>query len=177
VSAPDFFVDFARTGLIYGLGLGTTPEQWSEGLGGGFISDVDKKHKQMRQDYGLVELTFSRKEESWRCFNISVQAHRLWWTPEGAPARVRLEYGAFPKFIRFADVCSKLNEFGFEPQLIDDKQISDHTRYYIPETKILIYVLSDDVAAEPDRMPPGTLWAMYLSIDAEVWAEPTRKTR
>jgi hypothetical protein len=26
-------------------------------------------------------------------------------------------------------------------------------------------------------MPPGTLWAMYLSIDAEVWAEPTRKTR
>jgi hypothetical protein len=177
LNALDFFVNFARTGNICGLGLDTTPQQWADALGDRCISAVNKKQKQMRRDYGLVELTFSGSEESWRFFSVSVQAHRLWWSPDSVPDRLRSEYGPFPKIINFEDVRSELRKFGLEPCLIDDMQISDHARYYISVTKILIYALSPDIATEPDHMRPGALWSMYLTVDAEVWAEPTRKTR
>lgn len=173
--ALDFFVDFASTGSIYGLGLASTPEQWSINLGDDYTDDVDKK--QLRRDYGLVEVTFSRTAGSWRCINIAIQAHRLWWMPENAPGKLRNKYGDFPRFTRFEEVRHKLELLNLEVRLINDKQESDHVRYYVPATKTLIYALSSEIARDSDDMPPGALWSMYLTIDADIWAKPTRQTR
>lgn len=174
MTALDFFIDFAVTGRVEGVGLNSKPDDWSEHLGAGYVDD--KRKNQMRRDYGLVELGFARVERAWRCAAISIQAHRLWRDANNVPPKLRRRYGVFPRTIQFEEMRKRLRALDHEPRLIDDQQSSDHERYYVPETKILIYVLSVKPSDDLDGMPPQRLWSMNLSVDSEIWAMPLRKS-
>lgn len=174
MTALDFFIDFAITGQVEGVGLNSKPDDWSENLGADYVDD--RRKNQMRRDYGLVELGFARVERTWRCATISIQAHRLWWHADNVPPKLRRRFGAFPRSIPFEETRKRLRELDHEPHPIDDQQKSDHERYYVPGTKILIYVLSAKPADDLDGMPPQTLWSMNLSVDSEVWAMPLRES-
>jgi hypothetical protein len=172
VNALDFFVDFAVTGRVEGVSINSTPEDWSDRLGADFIDDESKSKKRMRRDYGLVELGFYRVEGAWRCLGIGIQVHRLWWNSDNVPAKLRSRYGDFPRIVPFEDLRERLSALGHEPRLIEDEQPFEYTRYYIPDTKILIGVLSPERGEDFDDMPAGMLWAMHLSDDSEIWARP-----
>jgi hypothetical protein len=172
--ALNFFVDFAVSGRVEGLGLDSVPEDWARHLGKDYIDDISKSKKRLRRDYGLVELGFCRPAGVWRCFLVSIQAHRLWWDSDNVPAKLRSKYGSFPRAIVFEDLRRGLSALGHEPSLIEDAEPSDQTRYYMPETKILVGVNSPKRQKTHD-MHSGAIWAMHLSEDADVWARP-RKT-
>jgi hypothetical protein len=174
VPALNFFVDFAVSGRVEGVGLDSAPEDWSEHLGKDYIDDISKSKKRLRRDYGLVELGFYRPGGAWRCFLVSIQAHRLWWDNHNAPAKLRSKYGPFPRVILFEDLRRELSALGHEPSLIEDEDPSDQTRYYMPEAKILIGV-NTPKPQEEDDIPSGAIWAMHLSEDADIWARPRKK--
>ncbi|MGI8648278.1 MAG: hypothetical protein DLM55_04420 [Acidimicrobiales bacterium] len=113
MSGLDFLVDFAATGDIEGVGLGSSPYEWDQIIGADYVDDVQKN--QMRRDYGLIELTFWHTDGAWLCTGISVQAHRLWWeTADLVPAMLQKKYGEFPRsgqfnalFCRCACICCR----------------------------------------------------------------------
>jgi hypothetical protein len=167
----DFFAGFAVSGRVEGVGLSSSPEDWSEHLGTAYVDDKSKSKKRLRRDYGLVELGFYRGAGGWQCFLISIQAHRLWWDSNNVPARLLSKYGSFPRAVSFEELRRSLRSLGHEPSLIEDQEPSDQTRYYIPETKVLVGVHSPK-QQEADDMPRGTIWAMHLSDDSDNWARP-----
>lgn len=166
----DFFVDFASTGHIEGIGLGSSLEEWDRSVGVDYVDD--SKKKQLSRDYGLVELTFWRSEEAWQCTNISIQTHRLWWDSSQGPAKLLKKYGDFPRSVLFEELREKLDPLDRAPNLIEDQKKSDYTRYYIPESKVLIIILSSPVPKNLDDMPRGMIWSMNLSVNSEVWIKP-----
>jgi hypothetical protein len=172
MSALDFFTDFAVNGHVEGVGLNSTPEEWTENLGPDFIDDKSKSNKRMRRDYGLVELGFFRADGLWNCFLISLQAHRLWRHGD-VPQKLVDRYGEFPRSIQFDEVRRVLSALGYEPELIADEQGSDTVRYHIPATNILIAVASAEVE-EFEYLPAGSVWAMHLSQGSDVWARPRK---
>lgn len=175
MTAVDFLTDFAVSGHVEGVGLPSAPEDWSEHLGTDYIDDISKSKKRLRRDYGLVELGFGRAEGAWRCFLISIQAHRLWWDNDNVPAKLRSKYGAFPRVVPFEDLRARLSALGHEPHFIEDQVPSDQMRYYISETKIIVGVHSAK-KQEADDIPSGAIWAMHLSDDSDTWARPHKTT-
>jgi hypothetical protein len=159
VSGLDFFVDFAASGRVEGIGLNSTLEDWSEHLGDNYVDDIKKK--QMRRDYGVVELGFNRAGEQWRCVGIGIQAHRLWWTTGSVPPKLSREYGYFPSVIRFDELRNRLKFLEHEPLLVDEQE--DFAKYSIPVTGVLMYIVSPRRPDRPGGLPAGALWSMYLS--------------
>ena len=174
MTSLDFFVGFAASGRVEGVGLNSAPEDWSDHLGADFIDDKSKSKKRLRRDYGLVELGFSREDGGWRCFVISIQVHRLWWHDELVPEKLRSKYGEFPKAVSFEELCRRLEALKLVPRLIPDEPPGEHDRYYINETKILIDVPSSRRLGDPEGIPSGSISSMHLSRGSEVWAQPRK---
>jgi hypothetical protein len=176
MSALSFFVDFAVNGHIEDVGLNSTPEEWAESLGTDFVDDKSKSNKRLRRDYGLVELGFFRAGGLWSCFLISLQAHRLWRDDGNVPQKLIDRYGEFPRSVQFEQFRRALSMLGYEPQPIVDDQGSHTARYYMPFTKALIAVVSNEVQ-KFDCMPVGSVWAMHLSENSNIWSRPPKGHR
>ena len=71
----DFYVDALLSGLVCGVGPGSTSDEVERALGRQFVDDA-RRHW-MRRDYGLVELYFNRIEKNWICFGLTIQVHRI----------------------------------------------------------------------------------------------------
>jgi hypothetical protein len=169
----DFFVDFATTGYIEGIGLHSSPYEWDRTVGSDFVDDVQKK--QLRRDYGLIELTFWRTDGAWFCTGIDIQAHRLWWkTPDLLPAKLQKKYGEFPRSVELDKLRENLALLDYATIPIEDRNVSEYTRYHVPKTKVLIVSLSSVKSNNTDEIPIGTVWSMSLSVNAEIWNKPLK---
>jgi hypothetical protein len=173
MSAIDFFVDFAVTGLVEGIGLDSTLDAWSRHLGDDYVDDAKKKR--MRRDYGVVELGFNRYGQQWRCVGIGIQAHRLWWSTDSVPDKLSRKYGKFPRVIKFDELIYRLRTAGHEPVLVNEE--TDYVKYSVPGTGVLMYIVSPVRADDPGGLPAGALWSMHLSAGSEVWARSSDAKR
>ena len=169
MSLPGFLADFAVSGRLDDAGIHSTPEEWQQVLGDDFIDDRAKKR--FRRDYGLLELGFWRVGSGWQCGSVSVQVHRLWRDPMIGSITARSGHGGFTRSIAFDDLRASLAQRGRTPQLIDDADMTEHTRYFVPASKVLLLVVSPGWATE-DGPPAGTIWSLSLSDNADAWIRP-----
>ena len=167
MSALEFLTDFITSGQVEGVGLNSTLEEWAENLGTGYIDDKSRSGKQLRRDYGLVELGFLRVNKLWSCFLISLQVHRLWRYDDNVPQKLVDRYGEFPGSFQFQDVDRALLALGYEPKLIADEHGSDIARYHVRVANLTIGVVAttSDVS---NSLPVGSVWAMHLSGNSDI---------
>ncbi len=164
-AALTFFRDIATTGAVEGLGLDAEPDQWSRSLGTAYVEDI--RRGRMRRDYGLVELSFFRTAQAWKCLEISVQVHRLAYPHEDV-VPITLSRVPFPDRVLFADLNRVIQDSGAEVEEIVDVAKSWYRRYYIPESSALVHVVSDD------SLSAETVWSISLAKDAETRRVPLR---
>jgi hypothetical protein len=173
MSALEFFTNFVTSGRVEGVGLNSTLGEWADSLGSDYIDDKSRSGKQLRRDYGLVELGFLRRNKLWSCFLISLQVHRLWQYDDNVPQALIDRYGEFPRSLQFQDLDRALLALGYEPKPIADEDGSDIARYSISVSNVLIAVIAR--AAEESNYPPvGSVWAMHLSGNSDNWARPVK---
>jgi hypothetical protein len=173
MSALEFYTDFVTSGLVQGVGLHSTLEVWTDNLGTSCIDDKSRSGKQLRRDYGLIELGFLRVNKSWSCFLISLQVHRLWRYDDNVPQKLVDRYGEFPRSLQFQDFDRAVRALGYEPELIADDHDSDIARYHVAVANVLIGVVAK-ATEEPDSLPVGSVWAMHLSENSGIWARPVK---
>ncbi|GAA3861464.1 hypothetical protein [Streptomyces sedi] len=156
----DFYVRTATRGTVCGLGAGSLPTEWEPVLGGDYVDDARKGR--MRRDYGLVEVSFLRREGEWRCATVSLQVHRLAWAEDVVPRRLREEYGEFRTHVPFASLAAGIAEAGFGLEEVGDSSMHGFTAFRISETSSVLHVA---------RTPPGDggphhaddVWSLALS--------------
>lgn len=168
----DFLHDVAVSGQVLGVGLGTNPTQWEQALGNDYVDDVHKGR--MRRDYGLVELSFLRFENSWKCIGISIQVHRLPLpNADVIPKPLSRRYGTFQDRVSFGALVQSIIRAGASSEAIEDATRSRYRRFWIPESCALIHVIDDDVS-DSGVPGPGDVWSIALSRDAETWKAPLK---
>ncbi|MEU7578292.1 hypothetical protein AB0B50_11875 [Streptomyces sp. NPDC041068] len=81
---PDvgLYAEAALRKTIFGVPLGTSPEEWESALGNDFLDDVRKSR--MRRDYGLIEVAFERRSGLRESVSVSLQIHRMYVTDESS---------------------------------------------------------------------------------------------
>ena len=141
----NFYVDFAQNGTIAGVGVGATPDQTEEILGGGFIDDVNRHG--WRRDFGLIEFYFL-EEADWTCRWISIQAHRLGADVDNGeliPSVLLKRYGRFAPTIDFTRLHEELTRRGVHVENIDDPRVTDFKIFWIDEGHITVHVDGDAI--------------------------------
>lgn len=160
----DLLTDVARHGTVEGVGINATPADWERTVGPDFVDDRAKKR--FRRDYGLVELGFWRLTGEWRCGSLALQVHRLWWGADKVgPLSLQAKYGDFPTWVPFTDLRSCLPELKY----IEDSDISEYERYYMPASKVTIMVATSAVNGGP---PAGSVRTLHLTDEPDIALRP-----
>jgi hypothetical protein len=164
VTDLDFYVSAVTDGAIYGLGVGSSPEQWTAKLGDQCLDDVRKRG--MRRDYGLIEVGFHRLkgERQWRCFSISVQVHRLAsGIGNNVPDRLSRDYGPFRERLPFTVLAAEIKHHNEEFTKDKTTPTPDFDLYRLPAAKSAIYVVREH-GDDDDPYHEGDVWSLALLI-------------
>ncbi|MBB5867527.1 hypothetical protein F4553_000906 [Allocatelliglobosispora scoriae] len=159
VSDYSFFADVAATGLILGIGRGSTMQEVEDSLGGDYLDDHGDGF--IRRDYGLLEITFLDRN-GWSCGFIIVEVHRLAGDRSLVPPAIEARYGPLPARLTAGPYFTALTKRGFGPERVADDSASDYLRYVIPATECVIDVVDDpqDVVGWPGF---GEVWSLSLN--------------
>jgi hypothetical protein len=161
MSDLEFYASLAREGTVLGLGLGALPEEWAATLGSGFIDDTQKKI--FRRDYGLIELTFERVDDLWRCRSISVQVHRLAHLGDSlVPLTLKQRYSAFARRLPSDRLVARLEDEGCQLEPMYDKSDSGYRRWQLATTGATVVAVTGDTIAEQNDMHNGDVWQINV---------------
>jgi hypothetical protein len=162
VTDLDFYASAVTDGAIYGIGVDSSPEQWTAKLGDQCLDDVRKRS--MRRDYGLIEVGFHRLkgEHEWRCFSISVPVHRLaWGTEKNVPDRLSRDYGPFHERLPFTVLAAEIKRHNEEFTKDKTTPTPGFDLYRLPAAKSATYVVREHGDHDgPHR--EGDVWSLAL---------------
>ncbi|WP_406729514.1 hypothetical protein WJ438_40400 [Streptomyces sp. GD-15H] len=168
MSAFQFLVEVLKSGAVQGLGLDARPDAWEAKLGSGYVDDVRKGR--MRRDYGLVELSFFKEGETWQCFEVSLQIHRLAaGIADIVPISLIEEYGKLESRIKFSDLQANATAEGLQVAQIGDRGRHLHSRFSVMESRVIVHVLETDSG---DILRRGDVWSVSLARDFTERAAP-----
>ncbi|MFJ2782273.1 MULTISPECIES: hypothetical protein [unclassified Kitasatospora] len=151
-----FLASAAVTGTVAGLGLGASPGQIRDALGGQCIAD--RRKKSLRLDYGLLE--FNLFEGS--CETIAMQVHRLANGTEGlVPSVLSAYFQGLSRGIPFQALRDEIERDG--TCLLEELQRQHGYRCYrVAKSHVNLYVV-DEVAPKGEPLAPGDLWSIMIS--------------
>ncbi|WP_052851255.1 hypothetical protein [Streptomyces avicenniae] len=152
-----FYTHFATTGQVYGLGIGSTPEQWTGELSEGFLDDRQKKR--LRCDYGLIEVGFSREQQQWKCFGVSVQVHRLASGDGLIPQRLQEDHGPFRSHVPFDELSADIGARNVPLEELSGPGLSGYTAYKTTVGSTTIYISAQD---DDPLHRPGDIWSITV---------------
>ncbi|WP_406446409.1 hypothetical protein OHB14_45190 [Streptomyces sp. NBC_01613] len=159
MSDIDFYVTAATRNEVLGVPLGTPPETWEEALGDDFLDDVQKSR--MRRDYGLVEISFTKRNGVWESVSVSLQIHRLAHGLEGmVPPPLTRAYGMFSERVEFDHFCTELQARGGALEEVADASIGGFCHFRESAAQSSVYVVKEP---PHNGLKAGTLWSIVLS--------------
>jgi hypothetical protein len=163
----EFFLDFARTGQVFGVGLGTRPEAWPAVLGDDFTDFSPSEHEFARQ-FGLVDVYFGDFAGEWVCDRIAIRPGQLYRFDDWVPARLQVRYGPFPGRVPFDEVADLLTRAGVPVDHVLRRDEASLEEYWIPDTKVTFSVISPYQAEDFPALRIGDLWSVSTSVGAEI---------
>jgi hypothetical protein len=156
----DFLSQFAATGEVLGVGLRSEPAEWKGLLGADDTAATEKSAANWRTDHGIVEVSFHRVNQTWECYNISIQAHRLQW---GRPLMERVlsrRYGdPFPTGFDVNDLLAAAREVGAPFQPEDFPLDATFDRYLATGSRVTMLAKHRD-ASENTDLPETYVWQL-----------------
>ena len=169
MSARALCTDFIASGRILGQDLASGPDDWDFALGGSSWPLVDVQKRQMRRDYGLVEVSFELTDSEWVCTVIHLQAHRLNIGSDLSalvPPGVVDEYSPIEPVVEFSDVAQELAAAGVDVERILDRSTRDYRRFWVARSESVVHVQGDA------RDKPGAVWSVGRALGGAVWKKP-----
>jgi hypothetical protein len=154
----DFFLDFASTGRIFGMGIGSSPDDWSAVLGDEFGDFLASEHELARQ-FGLIDAYFGDISGEWRCHRISVRPGELYRFDDWVPGPVRERYGQFPGRVPFDEVADRLAQAGVEVDHLIRTSEASLEEYWIPRSGVTFRALAAYQADDFPALRIGDLWS------------------
>jgi hypothetical protein len=172
VDERKFLIDVVASGSVLGVGMGDTPDQVAERLGGGFLEDTTRLT--MRRDYGLVEFFWSRRSrrDPWLSAGFAVQVHRL----AVDPALRDGPWGTLGPRVPFAGLRADLTRLGFHcREITAEADRPQWRRYWHEESLVSVLVVRTSRGADPK---PGDVYAIHAPhTQATVAADQMRGRR
>ncbi|WP_405482222.1 hypothetical protein [Streptomyces sp. NBC_00009] len=157
----EFYVDATLRKRILDVPLSASPKAWEDSLGEDFLDDVQKSR--MRRDYGLVEISFVRRNERWESTTVSLQIHRLARGIEGlVPLPLRQAYGEFSESLKFEAFRIELERRGGALEDITDVPRGDFIHYRESNTTSSVYVAKKSPLGDAKN---DALWSIVLTRD------------
>ncbi|MFD4588408.1 hypothetical protein [Streptomyces sp. NPDC058434] len=165
----DFYAHVAARGDVLGAGTGSEPAEWEAALGTDYLDD--RSEDLLRRDYGLVELSFQKSDDTWPCFGVSIQVHRLLPGAAAVPRPLRDAYGEFARRVRFDELRDVITGLGHTVEPDDAPPVTDMHRYRVSGSGARIVVVADPDPYgygdpdphDPDERQVGDVWSIGLS--------------
>ncbi|MEV0781255.1 hypothetical protein [Streptomyces sp. NPDC050428] len=155
----EFYANGVIRNNVAGVRLEAGPTEWEAALGNDFIDVVEKSD--MRRDYGLMEIFFTRTE-AWECTGLTFQLHRLAWGTDGMiPHTLSERYGEFSQHVPFEKIRSLLSRGGYEIDEDSSETHGEYIRYRVPGTFASILVIAEPITSEPHER--GSVWSISLN--------------
>lgn len=145
----DFHAHVAARGDALGAGTGSEPAEWEAALGPDYLDD--RSEDLLRRDYGLVELSFQKSDDTWPCFGVSIQVHRLLPGAAAVPRPLRDAYGEFARRVRFDELRDMITGLGHTVEPDDAPPVTDMHRY-----RVSVPAPGSSSSRIPTRTDPAT---------------------
>ncbi len=164
----DFYVDALLSGLICGVGPGSTAGEIEEALGSDFVDDARKQR--MRRDYGLVEFHFNRRPPTWVCVGASIQVHRLLDAVPGIiPPALIDRYGMFVASLEVGHLTDALRAKG-GGNLVREETSGEFVRYRVDGTNLLVHARQVQSKSPDAGSDSEKVWSIEMREASPVMA-------
>lgn len=161
----DFFVDFAASGQIAGVGLDSRPGDWPAVLGDDYAeSSFSAGH--LIRGYGFVEANFANDTGEWLCYLVHVKPFRAANTATSPVITAR--YGEIPARVAFADVAGALTAAGVEVRELPEVNRHAGDLFWVPRGGVLCTVVSPARAGDFDDLRVGDIIEMTANRGVEM---------
>ncbi|GAA0488569.1 hypothetical protein Ade02nite_72480 [Paractinoplanes deccanensis] len=154
----DFFVDFAVSGQVAGVGLSSPLAAWPPALGDDY-RDASWSAGDMVRQFGFVDAYFEDTTGEWLCRQILVKPD---WTNSfagNAPAVIAERYGEFPARVSFVEIADALAAAGAEVRLLPRVSKAQQDLYWIPAGNVLVSAVSAAQAGDFTGLEPGDIYS------------------
>ncbi|MGC5290762.1 hypothetical protein [Micromonospora sp. DT231] len=138
----DFFADFAVSGMVLGVGLGSRPDDWPGVLGSDFDEGSWNDRHLVRQ-FGFVNANFQDGSGEWVCDSVVVHAWKLHKFDDMVPNAIGSRYGSFPPRVPFEEVAERLVSAGVEIYHVRRVHMASLENYWIPDCKVMFWLISE----------------------------------
>ncbi|MGW0516163.1 hypothetical protein [Crossiella sp. NPDC003009] len=175
MSDIDFYSDFtASSGKVLGLGVGSTPDEWSQKLGNEFDENQFSEGS-ISRDFGFIGLDFLRVDNVFSCHLLILAIHKLDMNLEhwdAVPEALHSAYGKFSSRVPLDALIDPLENRGLTLLRIRRGITIDLDRIWIPETRVEISVVHDPEFARERSKQVGDIYSIAHLATSEV--EPDR---
>ncbi|WP_431971306.1 hypothetical protein [Nocardia sp. bgisy134] len=155
----EYLADVACTGSLLGLRNGATVADIDGAFGDpSYVDDMDKRRKNFRRDYGLIEFGFqSDPLLGWTCFSAIIAVHRLRWNAH-VPSSIAALVGEAPLVISLSDLKESIALRGSSIRKMDT-EFHDFKYYSIPSSRAQVIVTAEDI---DDILIADCVWSITL---------------
>ncbi|PYC67261.1 hypothetical protein C7C45_22630 [Micromonospora arborensis] len=166
----DFFADFAVTGMVLGVGLGSRPDDWPGVLGSDFHEASWTDHHLVRQ-FGIVDANFYDGSGEWICDCVNIKPWQLHRFDDMVPEVIGSRYGSFPPRVPFEEVADRLVSAGVEIHHVRRVHMASLEEYWIPDGEVMFWLISDYQLEDFPALRLGDVYAVSTATGVDLRAD------
>jgi hypothetical protein len=166
----DFFADFAVSGRIAGVGLGSRPGDWPKALGDRYFEASWNSGHLVRQ-FGFIDANFGDGSGEWICDLIQVTPPKVDQFDNMVPDVIGAGYGSFPARVPFGDVAELVAGAGAEVHHVPRVNEASLETYWVPDGKVMFWLISAGQAAEYPDLRIGDVWSASTAANVDIPAD------
>ncbi|GII79653.1 hypothetical protein Sru01_46350 [Sphaerisporangium rufum] len=172
----DFFAEFAVTGMVLGVGLGSRPDDWPGTLGDDFHEASWTDHHLVRQ-FGFIDANFHDGSGEWICDHVNVRPGQMHRFDDMVPKAIGIRYGSFPRRLPFEDVANRLVGAGVEIHHVSRMNMACLEEYWIPEGKVMFSLISEYQREDFPALRLDDVWTATTTTGVDLRAEQLTRYR
>jgi hypothetical protein len=170
----DLLVDFAVSGRVAGVGLGSRPADWPSALGDRFF-ETSWRPDHLVRSFGCVDAHFEDDSGAWLCHLIKVALNEVNTLDDAVPSVLAERYGQFPARTPFGEVAEAVAAAGAEVYHSPRVHEAALETYWVPAGKVMFWVVSPYQAGDLGVLQVGDVYS--VSTDSRVDLPPSSLTR
>ncbi|MEU1399022.1 hypothetical protein ABZ403_23520 [Micromonospora zamorensis] len=172
----DFFADFAVTGMVLGVGLGSRPDDWPGVLGSNF-DEASWTDRHLVRQFGFVDVNFHDGSGEWVSDSILVHQWKLHRFDDMVPEAIGSRYGSFPPRVPFEEVADRLFSAGVEIYHVSRVNVASLEQYWMPDGKVMFSLISEYQLEDFPALRLGDVYEASTTTGVELRAEVLTRYR